>query len=58
MKKKTEDSTPDADQALAEFNELPEETKRLMELKHEAEIATGTKGAKIQKRIHKHSQDK
>lgn len=58
MKPKNKITTPDPDQALAEFDKLPEETKRLMELKQQAKKATGAEAVEVQKKIRKHSRGK
>lgn len=42
-------------QALAKFEQLPEETKRLLRLKQEAEKATGETGRRQEKKIRQHA---
>jgi hypothetical protein len=58
MKPKNKNTTPDHGQALAEFDQLPDKTKRLLELKQQAEKATGEASVEIQKKIRKHSSAK
>ncbi len=55
MKTKSQAPTTDHGQAMAKYDKLPEETKRALELKQQAEKAAG---AKIQKKIRKHSRAK
>ncbi len=58
MKPKSKNTTPDPGQALAEFDKLPDKTKRLLKLKQQAEKATGAEAGEIQKKIRKHSRGK
>jgi hypothetical protein len=55
MKTKSKTPTTDHSQAMAEFDKLPEKTKRLLELKQQAGRATGKSADETQKEIRKHS---
>jgi hypothetical protein len=58
MKPKPKTGPSATNQAMEEFDKLPEKTKRLMELKQEAEKTTGKAGAEVRKKIHKQSRSK
>lgn len=55
MKPKSKTDSSVTNEAIEEFDKLPEETKRLMELKQQAEKTTGKDSVEIQKKIHKNS---
>lgn len=58
MKPKPKTDPSVTNEAIEEFDELPEETKRLMKLKEQAEKATGKASGDIQKKIEKRSKSK
>jgi len=58
MKPKSKNEPAQNDQAITEFDKLPEETKRLLDLKQQAEKATGEAAVEIQKKIRKHSRSR
>jgi hypothetical protein len=55
MKRKPKPRTTDPRPALAQFEQLPEKTKKLLALKQQSEKATGETGMRIQKKLRKHS---
>ena len=55
MKPKSKSAPSDPNQAMAEFDKLPEKTKRLLELKQQVEKTTGAAAVEIQKEIRKQS---
>lgn len=55
MKPPRQPPPADLSQALAKFEELPEETKRLLKLKQEAEKAAGETGRRLEKKIRQHA---
>jgi len=58
MKPKSKTDSSVTNEAIEEFDKLPEETKHLMELKQQAEKTTGKASVEIQKKIQKHTKSK
>lgn len=55
MKPSRQPPPADLGQALAKFEQLPEETQRLLKLKQAAEKATGETGRRLEKKIRQHA---
>lgn len=57
MKSKSQTPPSDPSQAMLEYEEVPEETKRLLELKQASEKATGKTAEDIQKKLQQIARD-